>query len=173
MVLLDVKDASYKYKSTFNVLNGLNMQFESGKMYVILGESGAGKTTLLSLLAGLDVCHEGAIVYKGTDIKTINRNRYRAEEIGIIFQQFNLLYRFNALQNIMVAMKISNYKTENDKKYAQSLLTNLGITENMTRRKITELSGGEQHYIGRRTYRQFGCKKRKINNEYFSWPCPQ
>jgi putative ABC transport system ATP-binding protein len=151
MFLLDVQKISYRYESklkrTENTFEDVSLTFDAGKVYAILGESGAGKTTLLSLLAGLDVCRDGTILYKGTDLKTINRDRYRAKEIGLVFQQFNLLYRFNALENILVAMDISKYKTKDKKEYAGSLLDKLGIDKTMSRRKVTELSGGEQQRV--------------------------
>jgi len=144
---IEVKSISYKYKKGPNVLEDLSLSFETGQVYAVLGESGAGKTTLLSLLAGLDVCNNGSILYKGTDIKTINRDRYRAQSVGMIFQQFNLLHRFNAIENILIAMDISKHKTDNPRHYVENLLENIGIDKQKQRRKIIELSGGEQQRV--------------------------
>jgi len=147
MAILDVQNISYKYSKGGLVLNNLNMSFEKGKVYALLGESGAGKTTLLSLLAGLDICLDGKIVYNGNDLKTINRDKYRAENIGMIFQQFNLLHRFNAVENVQMAMEISKHKIKNSKQYAERLLEGLGIDGKKSRRKVIELSGGEQQRV--------------------------
>ena len=151
MHLLDVQSISYKYEDRFkrneNVLEGFSTAFDAGKVYVILGESGAGKTTLLSLLAGLDVCQGGAILYKGKDLKNTNRDKYRAKEVGMVFQQFNLLHRFNPVENVVIAMEISKYKQTNAREYAEKLLERVGIKKEMHTRKVIELSGGEQQRV--------------------------
>jgi putative ABC transport system ATP-binding protein len=147
MAVLDVQNISYKYSKGSLVLDDLSMTFKTGKVYAILGESGSGKTTLLSLLAGLDVCQSGHILYNGADLKKINRDLYRARNVGMVFQQFNLLHRFNAVDNVLMAMEISKYKTQNSKQYVESLLEELGIDEQKRRRKVIELSGGEQQRV--------------------------
>ena len=77
MALLHLENVFYSYeKSAPPVLRGITADFEAGKMYAVIGKSGAGKTTLLSLIAGLDVCTDGAIFYKGEDLKSINRDKY-------------------------------------------------------------------------------------------------
>lgn len=147
MAILDVQDVSYKYDKGELVFSDLSLSFEAGKVYAILGESGSGKTTLLSLLAGLDVCLSGRILYDGTDLKTINRDEYRVRNVGMVFQQFNLLHRWSAVDNILMAMEISKYKVQNSEQYAISLLEELGIDEQKRRRKVIELSGGEQQRV--------------------------
>ena len=151
MHLLDVQNISYKYEDRFkrneNVLDGFSAAFDAGKVYVMLGESGAGKTTLLSLLAGLDVCQGGVILYKGKDLKKTNRDRYRAKEVGMVFQQFNLLHRFNPVENVIIAMEISRFKHKNAREYAENLLERVGIKKDMQTRKVIELSGGEQQRV--------------------------
>ena len=147
MVILEAKNISYKYGKGRLVLKGLNISFEKGKVYALLGESGAGKTTFLSLLAGLDTCNDGEILYNGEDLKAINRDRYRAKNIGMIFQQFNLLHRFNAVENVQMAMEISKYKIKNSRQYVEGLLDGLGISGDKSRRKVIELSGGEQQRV--------------------------
>jgi putative ABC transport system ATP-binding protein len=147
MAVLEAKNISYKYGKGDMVIKNLNLSFEAGRVYALLGASGAGKTTLLSLLAGLDCCKEGSILYDGASLKSMNRDRYRAQNVGMIFQHFNLLHRFNAVENILIAMDISKYKTENKKKYAEDILHKLGIDEKKRRRKVIELSGGEQQRV--------------------------
>jgi len=147
MSILEVKNISYKYGKYDCVIRDLSLSFEQGNMYAILGSSGAGKTTLLSLLAGLDNCSEGSIYYKSADLKEINRDHYRAKNIGMVFQQFNLLHRFNALENILVAMEISKYKVADNKEYAKCLLDDFGIDKTKQFRKTIELSGGEQQRV--------------------------
>jgi putative ABC transport system ATP-binding protein len=148
MNILEARDISYKYKKKNDyVFEGLNLSFAAGRVSVLVGASGSGKTTLLSLLAGLDVCLDGKIFFHGKDLKEINRDKYRAVHVGMVFQQFNLLHRYNAVENLLVAMEISKYKSKDNKKYAEELLDNLGINETKRRRRVIELSGGEQQRV--------------------------
>lgn len=108
MSILQLNNVSYTYeKSETPVLRGINADFEAGKMYAIIGKSGAGKTTLLSLISGLDVCGQGSILYNGEDLKSINRDRYRALNIGVVFQSYNLLLNASAVENVVLSMNLS------------------------------------------------------------------
>jgi len=147
LAILELNDISYKYGKGRLVFEKLSMAFEKGSVHALLGESGAGKTTLLSLLAGLDVCLGGQIFYNGVDLRTMNRDTYRAKNVGMVFQQFNLLHRYNAVENVLIGMEISNYKLQNNKDYAVGLLEKLGIDADKRKRKVIELSGGEQQRV--------------------------
>ena len=101
MSTLALKNVSYKYEgSNKTIFKDVNMSFEVGKVYVIVGKSGAGKSTLLSLLSGLDVATGGKIDFDGESLAKINRNKFRAKKAGIIFQGFNLLTNATAIDNI-------------------------------------------------------------------------
>ncbi|MCL2889138.1 MAG: ATP-binding cassette domain-containing protein, partial [Eggerthellaceae bacterium] len=87
MSVLTIKNVSYKYAGTKNfVLKRINANFEAGKLYTIVGRSGSGKSTFLSLIAGLDVCMDGEILYGDKNLKDIDRDDYRAKGIGVVFQ---------------------------------------------------------------------------------------
>lgn len=149
MSLLQLKDITYQYEGTKNkVLQGINVGFDKGKVYAIVGKSGAGKSTLLSLLSGLDVCTGGEITYKGNDLKTIDRDDYRAKSIGVIFQSFNLITNSTAIENIVLSMNISGTGVKDKKAYAYSLLEKVGIDRETAERKVLKLSGGEQQRVG-------------------------
>jgi putative ABC transport system ATP-binding protein len=114
MSTLALQNVSYKYEgSNKTIFKDVNLQFEAGKVYTIVGKSGAGKSTLLSLLAGLDVATGGKIAYDGESLAEINRNRYRARKAGIIFQGFNLLTNATAIDNIVLSMNISGISEGN------------------------------------------------------------
>ncbi|MFA5037691.1 MAG: ABC transporter ATP-binding protein [Candidatus Izemoplasmatales bacterium] len=149
MSILTIKNISYHYSgSKKRVLKNISMEFEPGKVYVIMGKSGAGKSTILSLVSGLDVCTEGKIEYAGTDMKSIDRDQYRSKNIGVIFQGYNLLTNATALENIVLSMNISGSKEKDKKKYAYDLLERVGIDKETADRKVLKLSGGEQQRIG-------------------------
>jgi len=149
MSILTLQNVSYKYEgSERTILKDVCMSFEPGKVYTIVGRSGAGKSTLLNLLAGLDVVTAGRITYDDVNLAETNRDRYRAQKAGIIFQGFNLLTNATALDNILLSMHISNVKGVNKKKRALDLLKKMGIMPEKANRKILKLSGGEQQRIG-------------------------
>ena len=149
MSTLALQNVSYHYEGTAkNIFKDVNLRFEAGKVYTIVGKSGAGKSTLLSLLSGLDVATSGQIEYSGENLATMNRNRYRAQKAGIIFQSLNLLTNASAIDNIILSMNISGVKGVDKKARALELLKKVGISTEKANRKILKLSGGEQQRIG-------------------------
>ncbi|MBQ9673653.1 MAG: ABC transporter ATP-binding protein [Ruminococcus sp.] len=150
MKLLKLKSVSYIYKGTTKpVLNNINMEFKTEKLYAITGKSGVGKTTLLSLISGLDTATEGSVIYRNEDIATLNRDRYRASNIGVVFQSYNLLTNATALDNVVLSMNISGNKdkTSEKKQMALEVLNRVGIDSEKAKRKVLKLSGGEQQRV--------------------------
>ena len=149
MSILSVQHVSYIYENTKQpVLKDISVDFEMGKLYSIIGKSGSGKTTFLSLLSGLDACTEGEILYDGKDLSEINRDFYRARDIGVIFQGYNLLLNKTAYENIELSMVISKAEHQGEKAYILNLLKSVGINEDTAYRKVLKLSGGEQQRVG-------------------------
>ncbi|MDU3802415.1 ABC transporter ATP-binding protein [Paraclostridium bifermentans] len=149
MSLLSLKDVSYRYEgANRDVFNNINIDFEKGKVYGIIGKSGAGKSTLLSLISGLDTCKSGEVLHNDKSLKNIDRDLYRAKDIGVIFQGYNLLLNATAKENILLSMNISNSKQEDKDEYIENLLQSVGIDSDKANRKILNLSGGEQQRIG-------------------------
>ena len=149
MSILALQNVSYKYEGAEKIIfKDVNLQFEAGKVYTIVGKSGAGKSTLLSLLSGLDIATSGRIDFGGENLSKINRNRYRAQKAGIIFQSLNLLTNATAIDNIVLSMNISGVTGIDKKARAYELLEKVGISKEKAHRKILKLSGGEQQRIG-------------------------
>lgn len=149
MSLMQIKDVSYRYEGAKrNVLNNMNANFENGKIHAIVGKSGSGKTTLLSLISGLDNCTGGEILYSENSLKKIDRDNYRAKNIGVIFQNYNLLINATAAENIVLSMNISGSGVRDKKMYTYELLEKVGIDRDTADRKILKLSGGEQQRVG-------------------------
>ena len=152
MKCLEIKDVNYRYEgSEETVLKKVSAEFESGKVYTIIGQSGAGKSTLLSLISGLDTCKDGEIYYNGVNLRSIDRDEYRAKSVGVIFQSYNLLLNSTAVYNITLSMNISESAVKErgaKKSFAYTLLGKVGIDRETADRKILKLSGGEQQRVG-------------------------
>lgn len=148
MSILAIENLSYSYdKGETPVLRDINFQFEKGKIYAIVGRSGAGKTTLLSLISGLRKSTEGKILYDGKDISGLDREKYRSQNIGVIFQDFNLLPHLTALENVVLSMDIAGMKVADKKEYALQRLKKVELNEEKANRRILKLSGGEQQRV--------------------------
>ena len=148
MSILTIENLSYSYdKSKTPVFKDINFEFEKGKMYAIVGRSGAGKTTLLSLISGLRKSSEGKILYDGKDISGLDREKYRSRNIGVIFQDFNLLPHLTALENVVLSMDIAGMKVADKKGYALQMLKKVELNEEKANRRILKLSGGEQQRV--------------------------
>lgn len=131
-----------------HILKDVSFNFERGKFYTILGESGSGKTTLLSLLSALDEPKSGVIKYENRDIRNIGLEEYRRNKIGIIFQSYNLINYMTALENVFVAMGITdNNIPGNMEVIARNLLKFVGIDRIKANRPVNKLSGGEQQRV--------------------------
>jgi len=149
MSTLTLQNVAYRYEGAKkDVFKDVNLQFEERKVYTIVGKSGAGKSTLLSLLSGLDVATGGRIEYGGENLAEINRDRFRAQKAGIIFQSLNLLRNATAIDNIVLSMNISGVTGVDKEARALELLKRVGISPEKANRKILKLSGGEQQRIG-------------------------
>lgn len=146
MSILTLNDICFSYGST-PVLKDVSYEFEKGKMYCITGRSGAGKTTLLSVLSGLARPSSGTILYDGSDINGIDKYKYRSKYIGVIFQSYNLLTKFTALENVVLSMEIAGVKGVNKTEKARALLESVGLDEDEAERRVLLLSGGQQQRV--------------------------
>lgn len=147
MSVLTLKDVSYSYDKRKMVIKNMNLDFEEGTLYAIVGESGAGKTTLLSMLSGLTKPTMGEIIYNGKNIAKMNPYTYRSKYVGVIFQSYNLLPHLNAVENVILSIDVSRKKIQNKRQKAQELLRSVGLGEELWDRRILKLSGGEQQRV--------------------------
>lgn len=125
------------------VLNDVNLQVRPGRTYAVVGQSGSGKTTLLSLIAGLDSPDSGDIILDGENLSFMNEDRlarFRAEKIGIIFQQFHLMPHLTAQENISLPLEI--LKAPDIEKQTRAMLEMVDLTHRRHHLPGT-LSGGE------------------------------
>ena len=146
MSILSLQNISFSYDRT-PVLKDISYEFEKGKIYCIIGKSGAGKTTLLSLLSGLATPNEGDILYDGKSIAKIDKYTFRSKYIGVVFQSFNLITKYTALENVVLSMDVSGCKIKNKEQRAMELLENVGLDEDEANRRVLKLSGGQQQRV--------------------------
>ena len=146
MSILSLQNISFSYDKT-PVLQNISYEFEKGKMYCIIGKSGAGKTTLLSLLSGLAKPTGGEIFYDDKNVAKIDKYKFRSKYIGVVFQSFNLLTKYTALENVVLSMDVAGYKTKSKKQRAIELLQGVGLDEDEANRRVLKLSGGQQQRV--------------------------
>ena len=138
MSILRLKDISYSYNKSYEkILRNVEMEFEEGKFYTIIGKSGSGKSTLLSLLAGLDEPTKGEILFKGENIKEKGYSYHRRKNIALVFQNYNLIDYLTPLENIRLVNKHAS----------KDILLELGLSEEQVNRNIMQLSGGQQQRV--------------------------
>ena len=146
MALLSLQNISFSYDKT-PVLKDISYDFEKGKMYCIIGKSGAGKTTLLSLLSELATPTAGDIIYNGKSIAKVDKYIFRSKYIGVVFQSFNLITKYTALENVILSMDVSGAKIKDKKQKALELLDSVGLDEDEANRRVLKLSGGQQQRV--------------------------
>ncbi len=128
------------------VLNVPHFALQAGEQAALIGQSGGGKTTLLNVISGITAADSGLVQIDGVNIAALHevaRDRFRAERIGFVFQTFNLLPAFSALENVLLGMSFSGRA---DRKYAQLLLEQVGLGHRLSHRP-GQLSVGEQQRV--------------------------
>ncbi len=147
MAFVEFDNVSKVYKTgevEINALHDTTFQIEKGELVVIVGPSGAGKTTLLNILGGMDTLTTGRVLLDGRDISALNKKqltKYRRDDVGFVFQFYNLIGNLTALENVELANQICE-----DPLDAQKILCNVGLQERM-KNFPSQLSGGEQQRV--------------------------
>lgn len=151
--MLEVKKVQKRFRSGDNwvtPVNNLSLTIPQGTFVAIIGRSGAGKSTLLSLLGALDKPTEGTIVVDNTvitDLSDHELTRYRCNDIGFVFQQYNLVPNLSALENVMLPMEFAGVGKSERESRAEALLQSVGLDEDKQQRRPARLSGGEQQRV--------------------------
>lgn len=153
MTVLELKDVKKYYKmpggGQYEALRGVNAKFDAGEMVAIVGESGSGKSTLMNTIGGLDSDFEGAILYEGKNLRDFSKKEmvnYHKKSIGFIFQNFNLISHLDLIDNVSIAMTLSNADEKTRRGRAEELLTQVGLKDHM-HKKPDQLSGGQKQRV--------------------------
>ncbi len=131
----------------FEVLNIEHFEMRDAEQVVLVGSSGCGKTTLLNIISGISIADSGSVKVDGIDLTSLpelHRDRFRAERIGFVFQTFNLLPAFSALENVLLGMSFSGKKA--DAARAKDLLNDVGLSHRLSHRP-GQMSVGEQQRV--------------------------
>lgn len=147
MSLIELKDVSKEYKQAGELhyaLDHVSLKIEQGEIVVILGPSGSGKTTMLNVISGLDRASSGSILYDGVNISSYSDRKitkFRKQNLGFIFQTYNLLEHLNVYENVLVGASLG--KGAND---VDEIIKTVGLTKHR-KKSMHELSGGEQQRV--------------------------
>ena len=145
--IIELKNVSKVYKigdNEFKALDNIDLSLNKGEMIVILGPSGAGKSTLLNLIGGMDVPTNGSVIIDGENISKYNENKlsdYRAENVGFIFQFYNILPSLTVKENVDIVKDIVKNPLSTDE-----ALKGVGLLEH-SKKFPNQLSGGEQQRV--------------------------
>jgi len=148
--LVEIKDVHFTYQSKYQkneVLKGIDGSFAAGKFYAVIGKSGSGKSTLLRLLAGLKVPSRGEILVEGKDLSKIDRDRYRREQVSVIYQELNLFPALTVLENVMFPLQMQHIEKKEAQERAKAYLETVGLPLSYCKKFPEMLSGGEQQRV--------------------------
>ena len=152
MKILELQDVKKTYRSRgieTQALKGVNFSVDEGEFIAIMGESGSGKTTLLNLVATLDQPTSGSIILEGQNLSHLKEKdiaAFRRNELGFVFQDFNLLDQFNNRENIYLPLVLSDEKQDLMKERLDEIQDRLGIREILDKYPY-EISGGQKQRV--------------------------
>ncbi len=145
----DIRKTYQLGEVTVPVLKGINLAIEAGEYVSIMGVSGSGKSTLMNLIGCLDRPSDGYYVLEGRNLTTLDNDQLayiRNQRIGFVFQQFNLLARSTALENVMLPMVYANIPRSRRRERAIAALDRVGLADRLHNRP-SQLSGGQQQRV--------------------------
>lgn len=153
MPVMELKHVNKSYKisggETFQALKDVNLSFEKGELVSIIGESGSGKSTLMNLIGGLDSDFQGEIVVDRDNIGDYSEKnlvQYHKEKVGFVFQSFNLISHLSVLDNVTLAMTLSNVSKADREKRAKEILSAVGLQDQLYK-KPDAISGGQKQRV--------------------------
>lgn len=150
--ILEIRNLNKSYminkENSLQVLKGLNISIGSGEMVALMGASGCGKTTLINLICGIDKADSGSIMIEHEEITKMRRPKmavFRRNNIGLIFQDFNLLESLNVKDNILLPLILENRIEDSEEKLKQ-IAEVLSIADIMGK-SVTDISGGQKQRV--------------------------
>jgi len=152
MKLIQLHAINKKYQmgqKEFLALNDINLSFDKGEFTAVWGPSGSGKTTLLNLIGTIDEPSSGTLLINGNDVSKMSDNEksnYRNNQIGFIFQNFNLIPVLSAVENVMLPLQIKKTKTSIAREKAMERLSEVGL-DHLANSRPDKMSGGQRQRV--------------------------
>ena len=152
MSIIQIKSLTKIYpvgNEKVTALDNISLEMEKGKIYCLLGTSGSGKSTLLNMMAGLEKPTKGQIIIKNSHIEKMNENqlaRFRQKNIGFVFQSYNLLPAFTALENVTLPLIFKKIPKRIREKRAKEMLCAVGLKDRI-KHTPAQMSGGQQQRV--------------------------
>ena len=149
--ILKLDNVSYQYRNQYTAVDavkGVNAEFYEGKMYAIIGKSGSGKSTLLSLMAGLALPSEGQVVYRGTATDSVDLDKYRRQNVAVVYQSFNLFPLMTCLENVCFPLELMGKKPKDAAVTAKEYIEHVNLPDSVYKRFPNMISGGEKQRVG-------------------------
>lgn len=150
--IIQTKDLKMHYivgGNTVKALDGVDVSIDKGEFVCVSGRSGSGKTTFLNMLAGLEPPTAGEIVILGSHLEKMDeeaRTRFRRQHVGFVFQSYNNLPQYTALENVALPLAVRGVPKEEREKLAKEALEKVGLSDHIHHRP-SELSGGQQQRV--------------------------
>jgi putative ABC transport system ATP-binding protein len=150
--MVEARDLEKTYAAggaTVRALRGVDLKIPRGEMVAVMGPSGCGKTTLLNCLSGLDGLDSGEVLIGGESISEMSerkRTRFRAEQMGFIFQTYNLIPVLSAAENVELPLLVAGIKPKEARRRATAALEMVGVPDQASKRP-NEMSGGQQQRV--------------------------
>lgn len=149
--ILKLEKVSYQYRNQYTAVDAVkdvSTEFCEGKMYAIIGKSGSGKSTLLSLMAGLALPSEGQVIYRGTATDSVDLDKYRRENVAVVYQSFNLFPLMTCLENVCFPLELLGMKPRDAAVTAKEFIEHVNLPDSVYKRFPNMISGGEKQRVG-------------------------
>ena len=149
LILNNISKSYNEANKSLSILKNISIDIESGDFIAITGPSGSGKTTLLNIIGLIDSTDEGAVIFNGKDLTKLSseqKNKFRRDNYGFVYQSYNLLENFNAIENVALPLILNGFKKIEASKKAESVMRAFMI-ENRSFHFPNSLSGGEQQRV--------------------------
>lgn len=148
--ILRLDQVSYQYRNKYQAVEAVRQvsaDFHEGKMYAIIGKSGSGKSTLLSLIAGLALPTEGRVIYQGVPTDQVDLDKYRRENVAVVYQSFNLFPLMTCLENVCFPLELLGKSPKEAAEIAREHIAHVNLPETVHKRFPNMISGGEKQRV--------------------------
>ncbi len=148
--ILRLDNVCYQYRNKYQSVDAVKdatAEFHEGKTYAIIGKSGSGKSTLLSLIAGLALPTDGQVLYRGVPTDKFDLNKYRRENVAVVYQSFNLFPLMTCLENVCFPLELLGKNPKEASVIAKQFIEHVNLPETVGKRFPNMISGGEKQRV--------------------------